>query len=343
MARKDWATPDAIALARDLHEQPYKYGFSAIMRRLECLFKNKPRLGKSLGVKDDAVRLAQEPSMVFAPSTLASFDPENEHAANLAVYFFGLFGPNGPLPHHLTEYARERRRNHDDPTFIKFADIFHHRLLSLFYRAWANAQPTISFERPESDHFSKYVGALFGLGLETHCQRDELPDMAKLFFAGQMSSQSRHPEGLMSMIHYFFHVPVKMEEFVGTWFPLPSDAICLLGVSEETGTLGHNAVIGGNVWSSQQKFRLTFGPLTYKDFQRFLPGGTSLKRLIAIIKNYLGDEMAWDLRLILKKEDIPKWKLGNTGCLGWTTRLTNKPIEKDIDEVLLHPVADFGY
>lgn len=343
MARKDWATTDALKLAQELHEQPYRFGFSAILRRLECLFKDRPRLGKSLGVKDDVLRLSQEPSMTFAPSTLAAFDPAtSKHAARLAVNFFGLFGPNGPLPHHLTEYARDRARNDNDPTFTRFVDIFHHRMLSLFYRAWADAQPTVSYDRPDSDQFSQYVGALFGIGLPSHRRRDEMPDLAKLYFAGHMSCQSRHPEGLQSILHAFFHIPVSMEEFVGTRFPLPEDAQCRLGTSPETGTLGHSFVIGTHIWSNQQKFRLIFGPVSYRDFQRFLPGGVSLRRLIAIIKNYLGEEMTWDLRLVLKKEELPKWKLGSTGQLGWTTRLTRKPIEKDIDEVLLHPVADFS-
>ncbi len=341
MARKDWSTSDALALAQKMQEKPYQFGFNAVLRQLECLFRDKPRLGKSLGVRDDMIRLCQQPTLEFAPSTLATFESENEHAARLAVYFFGLFGPNGPLPHHLTEYAQERQRNYGDLTFTRFADIFHHRLLSLFYRAWANTQPTISFERQESDRFSAYVGSLFGLGLPSLSKRDEMPDLAKLYFAGRLSAHSRHPEGLLSILHDFFRIPVRMEEFVATWFPLPEDAICRLGRSTETGTLGKSLVIGNYIWSNQQKFRLSFGPLSYKDFQRFLPGGKSLQRLIAIVKNYLGDEMTWDLQLVLEKNELPNWQMGSSGHLGWSTRLSGKTTDKEINEVLLHPVADF--
>lgn len=65
----------------------------------------------------------------------------DEGPARLEQFFFGLGGPNGPLPLHLTEYMRERQRNHADPTSKRFLDVFHHRLLSLFYRAWAEARP----------------------------------------------------------------------------------------------------------------------------------------------------------------------------------------------------------
>src|SRR6478609_2460492 len=71
----------------------------------------------------------------------------------LYVTFGGMFGPQGPLPLHLTEYARDRIINSADPTFARFLDIFHHRMLSLVYRAWADAQPTVQFDRPESDRF----------------------------------------------------------------------------------------------------------------------------------------------------------------------------------------------
>ena len=146
----------------------------------------------------DAVRLAQEPSVEFAPATLAGWEPASRTAppARLLVHFFGLFGPDGALPLHLTEYARDRRRNHRDPTFQRFADIFHHRALSLFYRAWANSRPTVSFDRPEEDRFALYVGALIGLGMDSLRDRDAMPDLTKLHFAGHLACQTRHAEGL---------------------------------------------------------------------------------------------------------------------------------------------------
>ena len=176
------------------------------------------------------MRLAQEPSVVFAPATLAALEPEQDgpaqdhRAARLLVHFFGLFGPDGALPLHLTEYARDRRRNHRDPTFQRFADIFHHRALSLFYRAWANARPTVSLDRPEQDRFALYVGALIGLGMDSLRDRDAMPDLAKLHFAGHLAGQTRHAEGLGSILSSFFRTPVRIEGFIGAWLGLPAGA-----------------------------------------------------------------------------------------------------------------------
>ncbi len=82
----------------------------------------------------------------------------------ISIYGFGLFGPNGPLPLHLTEYARERRRHHSDNTLSAFADLFHHRLILLFYRAWADAQSVNSLDRPDGHRFVDYVASLMNMG-----------------------------------------------------------------------------------------------------------------------------------------------------------------------------------
>ena len=339
MASTNRPTSDAVVLEQALKEQPYKFGFYQALRRIECVHNNKPRLGASSRPVDDAVRLSQEPSLAFAPSTLASF--KTAHKSNvpqLAVYFFGLFGPNGPLPLHLTEYARDRIRNSEDPTFSAFLDMFHHRLLSLFYRSWANAQPTVNFDRPDEDRFRTYVGALFGLGMPSLRDRDEIPDPSKLFFAGRLSSQTRNAEGLVAMIKRFFNLPAAVEQFVGEWLKLPNDSLCRLGVSPQTATLGVNIAIGDRVWQCQHKFRIILGPLDYDDYKRLLPGRESGKRLRALVRNYVGDGMDWDVNLVLKKQNVPAMSLGKDSLLGWNTWLGKRKGDEDVHDLILEPM-----
>src|SRR5262249_39850509 len=100
---RDWAMKRAETFFRALEETPYHYDFFQSLRRIECLFPEKPRLGKALRPVDEPIRLAQEPSLTFAPSTLASFQlSEAGKPARMEVRFFGLLGANGPLPIHLT-------------------------------------------------------------------------------------------------------------------------------------------------------------------------------------------------------------------------------------------------
>ncbi|WP_182869851.1 type VI secretion system baseplate subunit TssG [Stieleria mannarensis] len=339
MAREDGtaARPVDGTLQR-LNDQPYKFDFYQAMRLLECMFPDSPRFGHTVRLSDDRVRLTQQPSLSFAPSSLSGFElggAGGNDYHKMAVRFFGLCGPNGALPLHLTEYIRDRIQHHDDTTFAAFLDVFHHRMLSLFYRAWADAQPAAHFDRPESDRFSVYVGSLMGIGMPSLEDRDELPDLAKLFYAGRFACQAKNPEGLEAMISDFFKVPCQIDEFVGRWTEIPEDCRFHLGDDPDSSSVGVACTLGSHVWECQQNFTITVGPVGWDDFARLLPGGASLQRLTAMVKNYIGEELLWDLNLVLKKDETPSWRLGEAK-LGQTMWMDADGVREDPKDLRLH-------
>lgn len=336
MASETGPAPPDLAWLGALASTPHAFGYFSVLRRLECLYPSRPRLGQATRATDVPVRLTQEASLDFAPSTLTAFRAGSADTPHrLEVAFLGLFGPNGPLPIHLTEYARERQRHFSDRTFLDFANVFHHRSLELFYRAWAATQPTVSLDRPDSDRFAAYVASLIGIGMPELRDRDALPDLAKLHYAGQFACQSRHPDGLSDVVRDFFRLPARIDEIVGEWLVLPPEGRCRLGESANTGTLGQTVVIGAEVWSRQHKFRLVLGPLGYQDYLRFLPIGGSLASLVAMVRNYAGDQYSWDLNLVLRREEVPAARLGVLGHLGWTTWLHTAERKADADDLKL--------
>ncbi|MFT5532229.1 MAG: type VI secretion system protein ImpH [Burkholderiaceae bacterium] len=337
---------DPVETERLLAERIEKMDFFQALRLLENAHPDKPRIGTSLRPRDDVVRFGQDPSLSFHATAIAYYRPAGSKGgssagsktkARLAVNFFGLFGANGALPLHLTEYARERARNAADPTLSAFVDIFHHRMLALFYRARASAEPAISLDRPDADRFSAYVGSLFGIGTPGLRARDEVSDFAKLHFAGLMANQKRPAAGLVTILREYFKLPVQLEQFVGHWMVLPVEIRTRLGMQEDGNRLGMSAVLGGQVWDCQHKFRLVIGPLDYTDYCRMLPGGDSLQRLVAWVRNYAGTVLDWDVRLILKKEQVPPLVLGGGLKLGWSTYLASRPVTRNLDQLLLHP------
>jgi type VI secretion system protein ImpH len=341
MAREDRSATDAVAVLQRASREPYQFDFFVLLRWLESCYRDRPRIARSERPADDLVRLGQVPSLAFAPSTVAAFEPENNsRPAQVDVHFFGLFGPQGALPVHLTEYARDRWHNAHDPTLVRFANIFHHRMLSLFYRAWADAQPTVQYDRAETDRFSSYVGALAGLGMPAFRDRDAWPDNAKLYHAGPLACQTRHADGLRAILADYFQLPVALEEFVGRWIDLPADCLCRLGESPGTGTLGLMAIAGERVWDCVHTFRIVFGPVGLATFVRLLPDGDSLARVGALVRNYLGEELGWELRLVLNKEEVPPTNLGERGQLGWTTWLACETRDRDADDLVLEPVRE---
>ena len=334
-------SPAVRALYQALHDAPYEFDFFQALRRIDATHADRPRLGEASRPTDDAVRIGQIPSLIFAPATLAEFTPsEGGGPARLSTYFFGMFGPSGALPLHLTEYVRDRVRNSGDPTLARFADIFHHRMLSLFYRAWATTQPAVGFDRPGADRFGNYVASLFGLGLPALRDRDGMADLAKLHFAGRFALQTRHAEGLRAIVADYFKVPVEIEQFFPEWVSLPRESLCMLGASEVTGTLGSTASIGDRFHVYHHKFRIRIGPITYADFCRLLPDGRSLSRLAPLVRNYIGDELSWDVLLILLREEVPSTTLGTAGRLGWTSWLGARPHDDDAADLVLEPGRD---
>lgn len=326
-------TGDLIA---QLAAEPFAFDFFRAVRLLEASAPDRPLLGETLQPSDDLVRFGQQPSLAFAPSTLQSVTPGRDgRATKVLVHFFGMFGPNGALPFHLTEHARERQRNAKDPTLVAFLDVFHHRLLSLFYRAWAVNQKAVDLDRPDRSRFSMYIGSTFGVGMESLRDRDAVPDWAKLYFSGRLAPQTRNAEGLQAIIREFFGLPAQIETFAGQWIDLPPESICQLGASPESGTLGRTVIVGSRFWDVQLKFRIRLGPMSLLDLQRLLPIGDAFKRLKAWIKNYVGHEFCWDAQLVLKKEEVPSTVLGKSGLLGWTMWLKSKPFPRDAEDVIL--------
>ena len=338
MDTKARTSADTLNFLRELEESPYRYDFFMALRRLESMYADKPRFGEGARPSDEPIRLGQEPSMAFAPSALANFktgDKDQPH--RLQNFFFGLFGPNGPLPLHLTEFARDRERNEDDPTFRRFADIFHHRLLLLLYRAWANAQPTTSVDRPTTRRIDTYVGSFFGIGAPEFRGRDSVPDAAKLHMAGRLALQTRSAGGLLAILGDFFKFQFRIREFVGEWLKLSSKDWLRLGSISGVGVLGSDAVIGGSIWNCQHKFRIICGPLRLEDFKRLLPGQSGLRRLRDSVRGYVGFGVDWDLNLVLDRSDVPPLSLGESGELGWTTWLGERKTRADADDIIIRP------
>lgn len=375
MAGEDRSTPHH--LSERMQAAPWDFDFFQAMRRLECSRRDVPPLGASQRLAEDPVRLGQTPSLAFAPASLTSYQVRpGGLPPRLYVAFMGLLGPHGPLPLYITEYVHDRRHNAKDQTLARFLDIFNHRMISFFYRAWAVNQKAVHFERgpatwesvapagqtrafaPAEDRFIAFVFSTFGMGMPNMIGRDALPDRAKAFYSGRLACQTRNAEGLESIIADYFRIPTRVIQFIGQWLDIPADCTLRLGESRRTGLLGQSTIIGSRLWDCQQRFRIRMGPMSLAQYERLLPagpayerkapataaappaGGASLRRLAAWVGVYVGEERSWELQLVLKKDEVPKPKLGSYGRLGWTTWLRTTPTTPttpDADDLVLVP------
>ena len=334
MAGPNRQTTDS--LIANLAEKPYAFNFYAAVRRLQSGSVSQPRIGRSSSPAQDPIRFAQSPALDFAPATLESVRRKSpDRPPVLYSRHFGLFGPNGPLPLCLTEYAYTRHLHYRDDTFAAFCNVFHHRLLSFFFRAWADAQKTVDLDRPDDRCWSQFVGSLIGLGMESLLGRESVPDPAKFYFAGRLAQQNRNAEGLEAIIEDFFGVRTEVHTFVGRWLDLPPGSACKLGDSPVTGAVGASVIVGSRVWTCQLHFRLRLGPMKFADFERLLPLGGAFRRLCDWVRHYAGDHYSWDVQLVLAKDEVPATQMGRAGCLGWTTWLKTQPFQHDAEDLVL--------
>jgi len=336
MAGTDGQTPDS--LIERLAQHPFAFDFFRAVRLWENQRPDLPRIGHSLSPTQDPLRFCQNPSLTFAPSTLEMLrQTAGDAVPKLFVNFFGLFGPNAPLPPHLTEYARERQLHFGDRTLAAFFNVFHHRLISFFYRAWAANQKAVDLDRPDDQRYASFIGSFLGIGMESLQQRDAVPDWAKLCFSGRLACQTRNAEGLEAILQAFFEIHTEVLTFVGRWLQLPPDSLCRLGETPETGRLGLTTILGSRMWECQLNFRVKLGPMSLPDYERMLPYGDSFQRLKYWIVNYCDEHFFWDVHLVLKAAEVPDTRLGRAGRLGWTVWLKTKPFTRDADDLILIP------
>jgi type VI secretion system protein ImpH len=207
-------------------------------------------------------------------------------------------------------------------------------MLSLLYRAYADGQPAPSFDRPDDDPFQHRLAAIAGCAGRELDARDAMPDLAKRHFAGRLGHGVKNAEGLLAIVSAFFRTRVALQPFVGSWLELERQDHWRLGARNR---LGRSTNIGRRVWSREARFRLRLGPMSLADYRRLLPGGASLARLEAIVRNYVGDALAWDVNLVLRGDEVPATVLGGNAALGQVCWIGRRAAASDAADLVLAP------
>ncbi|BBQ01137.1 hypothetical protein BSFA1_62650 (plasmid) [Burkholderia sp. SFA1] len=303
-----------------LQTQPWTYGFLPVMRRLGAA-PELDSIGTAKRPRTEPFRLGQQPSLTFAPREIGSVDRINGRL-RVRLLGLGMLGPNGPLPIHVTEIAREREEVRHDSTLVAFLDVFHHRSMSLLYRAWANAQSTAGLDRPGAgaERFSFYIGSLGGHDPAELDQR-ALPIHPQLAASAHLLRESRDPDGLRMTLERYFGVAVAIDEYVFHWIEMTEHERSRLGQGRATTIMGAGAMLGEQVPDRQYRFRIVMGPLEIDDFLAFTPRGKNLPPLVDWVRRFYGYEFDWELDLRIRAQSAPPASLGGPQQLGWTTWL----------------------
>ncbi|EOI5776225.1 type VI secretion system baseplate subunit TssG [Cronobacter malonaticus] len=316
------------------HGSPWKSGFISTLRAIAARFPHQPPVGQAALPAEEAFRIGQRAHMAFAPREMASMDWRNGKV-HLQIFGTGVWGAQGAMPLHFTELVYSRMENHDY-ALADFVDLFHHRALSLFYRAWFISQDTATLDRKEDEKFAFYVGSLAGLDLQEIAD-SSLPSHARLTSTTHLVREARNPDGLLGAIQDYFQVPVNIKEFVGQWIVLERCDQTQLGSSDAAMLLGRGAILGETVLDRQHKFQLIIGPLSLAQYLRFSPWGQDLPVLKEWVRNFIGFEYAWEVQLLLKAQEVPHASLDGTHQLGYASWLPREESIKPLYGMCFEP------
>lgn len=322
MGSESWR--QGASVEAELLERPGRFDFFQAVRLLERLAelghdesgKNvRQPIGYDRHPANEFVRFAASATLRF-PATLIQklrWRNKTEEPAEATVTFMGLTGPSGVLPDHYTEMLISRRRLRDR-TLGTFLDLFNHRLISFFYRAWEKYRVPFSWERSQrapdaEDPFARALMALAGMGMASPQHRTDIADELFMRYAGFFARPSRSAHMLEGFLHSYLDMPVAIRQFVGRWQPLETeDRSRLPSAFQPQGqhcALGSGAMLGEAVLDVQAGFRVQIGPVSYRQFTDLSPAHPALKRLVQLIRLAVGPEHDFDIQVLLRGEDIP--------------------------------------
>ncbi|MFC5472441.1 type VI secretion system baseplate subunit TssG [Paraherbaspirillum soli] len=314
---------------------PWNAGFLSLLRAVAARHPAMPLPGTASLPREEPYRIGQQPSMAFAPREIASLT-RRHGKLDIRLLGLGLWGPQGPLPLHLTELAYNRAEGHQDHTLVAFADLFHHRALSLLYRAWSSSQATASLDRGDDEKFSFYVGSLTGIAPQ-EAQHSCLPTHARLASAAHLVREARNPDGIAATLSYYFGVPVAIEESIFQWVAIAAAEHSKLGRPGPASVMGEGALLGEMIPDCQHKFRLVVGPLELDQYLRFTPHGADLPTLVEWVRSFIGYEYAWELKLLIKPRAAPPARADTAQKLGYSTWLGQAPDLQPVTGMVFEP------
>lgn len=295
-----------------------------LLRSLEVLCNLEHKIGDEKRFNASKLRFGQSAFLSFQEKQINALIL-NDNYLKIDIKGFGMFGPNGALPLHISEQIYEKKLQQKDQTFNDFVDIFHNRLIALFYKSWRDAQDIISLEGKDTWHFSRFIGSIMGLADQQNIISD-VQNYAKFHYSNLLINVNLPKQNLETILSNYFNMPVRIIENIGQWIDAREFSTLLSNHKKET--LGMGILSGDKIFDATRKIRIEMGPMHPETYLSFLRGKSSALKLIAWVNQYLKYEYEWDAEFIVDKDYISQNTLAEGLALGftsWNGRPVNNP------------------
>lgn len=287
----------------------------ALLRSLESLCDLESKIGDEKSFHASKVRFGQSAFLAFQDKQIHALVLKDKYL-KVNIKGFGVFGPNGALPIHISEQIYERKLHQKDQTFNDFVDIFQNRLIALFYKSWRDAQDIVSLEGRDDWHFSRFIASLVGLANQQHIQPD-VAHYSKFHYANLLLNQNMPSANIKILLENYFNTPVEIKENIGQWVDASEFSTHLSNTKKVR--LGQGILLGDKIFDATQKFRVVIGPIEPTKYLKFLRGSENAKKLISWLDHYTRHQYQWDAEYIVDKKKIARQKLGEGLALGFTS------------------------
>jgi type VI secretion system protein ImpH len=283
--------------------------FWGFVRKLEKNNPGKPRLGRAKHPGDENIRFGQTPHLYFPPTDIAEITEGKRVGldAVMFTYFFGLLGVNGPMPLEFTHYVQQRSYSHFDHTWRRFLDIIHHRMHVFYYRAFAQNEQSISFDRPGEDPVRELIKGLAGLPPDMGF--DPVQEAIVLFRAEDFSFTARNRSGLEHILGRMLKAAVKVRDFVAAPYDLKAEDYAALG-NPKTAVLGLNLQIGRSCLCVTRRFEIAIGPIDFSGYQVLMTPSGGFELLQQAVSLYLDRPLDYGFVIQLERDTVPPARLG---------------------------------
>lgn len=344
-------------VARRLLMAPYRFQFFQAMRIIEQALAHRKQRATT-DVVAAHVRFQSSLSMGYPSAEIQDMqawsdqgdlldrDEAVEHALitesiqriRITPAFMGMLGPYGAMPLHYSEQIAQREVYHRDRAARAFMDLFTTRAVALHYAAWKKYRPALGYELDRKNQFLPLLLALSGMGMPGMRERlldgrGDVFDHALAYYAGHLRQRPVCADVIQRLLSGYFGVQIRIEQFVGAWYAVPSSQASRLG--SDTAVLGVNALAGQRVWQRDLRMRLLIGPLSRERYEAFMPGHDAAEALAKWLQLLSGKQLEYEVRLILRAEDVQGFSLGSGGGqLGRDSYLSTRPETSDRSDCL---------
>ncbi len=283
------------------------------------------------------------------------------------VTFMGLYGVATPLPLHMafrilrsvdpeagdipgysnTDALAERRasaaesedesreRSFDDLSTARsspvrdFLDLFHHRLVSYFYRAWTKYRFDVNFGVRGRDEMTRYLLRLTGLTPDVNYERIGVEPIRMLRYVGLLTQHPRSAVSLEGLLNdYWDHfLKFRVDQHVGRWVPLPREDFNSMGMANSR--LGEDLTVGEQVFDLSGAFTIRIAPVNWETYLQLLPDGEAHYQMRSLVKFYCGDPLQFTIEVKLEAGAVPEMRLGSgdsAGRLGLTSWVRTRDV-----------------